>query len=123
MAAIPDRRNDIGLNAGGEQRLQRLLGLAVRARSAILGVERVRIAAKKDQLLIAIVANDASRHSRDKVVPLLQARRVAILEGPSSATLGEAVGKEAMAVIGIADPSMAKGIRALFAAEAEAETE
>ena len=42
----------------------------------------------------AVVASDASRNSLDKVVPLLNARRVRFVEVPSAAELGAAVGRE-----------------------------
>src|SRR5690348_6354397 len=54
----------------------RLIGLGVRARTVVVGVEQVRMAAKKGNLLFAVVARDASANSREKVVPLLRARRV-----------------------------------------------
>ncbi len=97
-----------------ERKLLGLIGLGVRGRGATVGVDRVRDAAKKGELVLAIVAPDASRHSRDKVLPLLQARRIRVIEGPSAATLGHAVGREATAVVGVTDPALAAGIRALF---------
>jgi len=54
----------------------RLLGLGVRGRGAVVGVERVREAAAKGSLVLAVVAPDASRHSLEKVLPLLAAKRV-----------------------------------------------
>lgn len=94
-------------------RLLRLVGLGVRGRGAIIGVEQVREGAKKDKVAFAIVATDASRHSLDKIVPLLKARRVRFVEVPSAAELGGAVGRETTAVVGIVDRQLAKGIREL----------
>jgi len=94
-------------------RLLRLVGLGVRGRGAIVGVEQVREGAKKNKVAFAIVAMDASRHSLDKVVPLLNARRVRFVEVPSAAELGGAVGRESTAVVGIVDRQLAKGIRQL----------
>jgi ribosomal protein L7Ae-like RNA K-turn-binding protein len=96
-----------------ERRLLGLLGLGVRGRLAVVGVERVREAAKRGKLAFAVVAPDASRHSRDKVVPLLRARQVRFVEGPSAAELGAAVGKESTAVVGIVDRQLARGVRGL----------
>ena len=62
------------MDASTERRLLGLLGLGVRGRGAIVGVDRVREAARKGLLEVAVVAPDASRHSLDKVVPLLEAR-------------------------------------------------
>jgi ribosomal protein L7Ae-like RNA K-turn-binding protein len=94
-------------------RLLRLVGLGVRGRGAIIGVEQVREGAKKNKVAYAVVAMDASRHSLDKVIPLLNARRVRFVEVPSAAELGGAVGRETTAVVGIVDRQLAKGIREL----------
>src|SRR5580704_7916035 len=83
-----------------------LAGLGVRGRLAVIGVERVREAAAKGTLKLAIVARDASQNSLDKVVPLLTAKRVMILDGISAASLGAAVGRDATAVIGIVDAQL-----------------
>ena len=91
-----------------------LIGLGLRARSAVVGVERVREAARRGRLALAVVAPDASRHSRDKVLPLLAARGVRVVEGPGTIALGAATGREATAAVGILDPALARGVRALL---------
>jgi ribosomal protein L7Ae-like RNA K-turn-binding protein len=93
------------------QRIMRLIGLGVRGRGAVVGVEQVREAAKRNKVAIAIVATDASTNSLDKIVPLLNARRVRFVEVPSAAELGAAVGREQTVVVGIVDRQLAKGIR------------
>jgi ribosomal protein L7Ae-like RNA K-turn-binding protein len=103
----------VTLSASDRGRLLRLVGLGVRGRGAIVGVEQVREGAKKNKVAFAVVAMDASRHSLDKIVPLLNARRVRFVEVPSAAELGGAVGRETTAVVGIVDRQLAKGIRAL----------
>lgn len=101
------------MDAASERRLLSLVGLGVRARTAVVGVEQVRTAARRGLLRLAVVAPDASRHSLDKVLPLLRALRVQVVEGPAAAVLGAAVGREAAAAIGIVDRDLAKGIRAI----------
>ena len=91
----------------------RLIGLGVRARNAVVGVEQVREAARKGRLQFAILAPDASMNSRDKIVPLLRARRIKFVEGPSAAELGAAVGREQTAAVGIIDRQLARGISEL----------
>jgi ribosomal protein L7Ae-like RNA K-turn-binding protein len=103
----------VSLSAQDRGRLLRLVGLGVRGRGAVIGVEQVREGAKKNKVAFAIVAMDASRHSLDKVIPLLNARRVRFVEVPSAAELGGAVGRETTAVVGIVDRQLAKGIREL----------
>lgn len=95
-------------------RLLRLVGLGVRSRGAIVGVEQVRDAAKKGTLALALVAEDASGNSLDKVVPLLEAKRVRIARVASARELGEAVGRQQTAAVGIVDVQLARGIRALL---------
>lgn len=97
-----------------------LIGLGARGRLVVVGVERVREAVKRGKVQLAVVAPDASKHSRDKIVPLLEARQVMIVEGPSAAELGAAVGKETTAVVGVVDRDLARGIRAALKADAAA---
>ena len=91
----------------------RLLGLGVRGRGAIVGVTQVRENVKKNKVAFAVVAADASTNSLDKVVPLLNARRVRFIEVPSAAALGAAVGRDSTAVVGIVDRQLAAGVRKL----------
>jgi ribosomal protein L7Ae-like RNA K-turn-binding protein len=92
-------------------RVLRLLGLGVRGRGAVVGVSQVREAVKRDRILFAVVARDASSNSLEKVVPLLKARRVSFIGVPSASELGLAVGREQTAVVGITDRQLAAGIR------------
>ena len=101
------------MDAVQQRKLLGLIGLGVRGRGAIIGVERVRDAAKRGKLHLAIAAPDASSNSLDKVLPLLRARGITVLAGPPAAELGSAAGRETTAVIGIVDKGLAKGIRAL----------
>src|SRR3954467_11878339 len=105
------RRPDV--NAQVRQRLLRLLGLGLRSRGAVVGVQQVREAAKRNKIIFAVVASDASTNSLDKVVPLLNARRVRFVEVPSAAELGAAVGRDTTAVVGIVDRQLAAGVRKL----------
>lgn len=100
------------------QRVLRLVGLGARARNVVVGVEQVREAAKSNKLKFALVAPDASENSRDKVVPLLNARRVRFVEGPTAAQLGAAVGRDQTVAVGITDHNLAKGIREVVEASA-----
>ena len=99
------------MDAAQQKKVLGLAGLGVRGRLAVIGVERVREAAQKGKLKLAIVARDASKNSLDKIVPLLEAKQVRIIDGIGAADLGAAVGRDATAVIGIVDAQLAKGIR------------
>ena len=105
------------------KKLLGLVGLGYRGRLVVVGVDQVRQAAQSHKLAYAIVAPDASRHSLDKVVPLLNAKRVRFVEGPSAMELGRAVGKDTTAVVGIVDRQLARGMRELVEAGTEAERE
>lgn len=99
-----------------ERRLLGLVGLGVRGRLAVVGVQMTRQAALGGKLRFAVVAPDASHNSLDKIVPLLEARRVRFVQGPSATVLGQAVGRESTAVVGIVDAQLARGIRELLEA-------
>lgn len=88
-----------------------LVGLGVRGRLVVVGVEQVREAARKGGLRLALVAMDVSRHSLDKVLPVLRATKVQIVEWPSAAELGAASGRDSTAAVGIVDQALARGIR------------
>lgn len=104
-------------------RIFRLLGLGVRSRGVVIGVKQVREAARRNTLQYAVVARDASVNSQDKIVPLLNARRVNFIEVPSTAALGAAVGRDQTAVVGIIDPQLAAGVRTLVSANARGTAE
>jgi ribosomal protein L7Ae-like RNA K-turn-binding protein len=99
------------MNQVQRQRVMRLLGLGVRGRGVIVGVNQVRESAKANKVFYALVAADASENSREKIVPLLNARRVRFIEVPSAVELGAAVGRDKTAVVGIVDRQLAAGVR------------
>ena len=95
------------------RKLANLLGLGVRGRMVVIGVDQVRMAATKNKLVFALVAPDASKNSLDKVVPLLNARRVRYVEALGAGELGAAVGRQSTAAVGVVDGKLARGIREL----------
>jgi ribosomal protein L7Ae-like RNA K-turn-binding protein len=101
------------MNAAQRQKIMRLLGLGVRGRGAVVGVNQVRESARSNKVFLAVVATDASENSLEKIVPLLNARRVRFIEVPSAVELGTAVGRDQTAVVGVVDRQLAAGIRAI----------
>lgn len=97
-----------------------LLGLGVRGRLVVVGAERVRVEALKGAVHLAVVAADVSRHSLDKVLPVLRARRIEVIEWPHAVELGDAVGRDTTAAVGIVDQALARGIRGAVAGAAPA---
>jgi ribosomal protein L7Ae-like RNA K-turn-binding protein len=103
------------MDAQLQRRFLGLLGLGVRGRRAVVGVQQVRDAAFRGKLRFAVVAPDASANSLDKVVPLLRARGIQYVEGPSAAELGAAVGRDTTATVGVVDSDLARGLREILA--------
>ena len=101
------------MEEGVAHRVLGLIGLGVRGGGAVVGVELVREAAKKGKLALAVIAPDASRHSLAKVKPLLEAKRIRIIEAPGAHPLGAAVGRESTAAVGVVDRNLARGILAI----------
>ncbi len=103
----------VTLDEAQAKRVLGLLGLGVRGRLALVGVDRVREAVKKGAVRVAVVAADASPNSRQKVDGLLVGRGVPTLEIASAALLGQVAGKESTAVIAVVDDKLAAGILAI----------
>jgi len=76
----------------------------------VVGVDQVRRAALKGKVKLAVVAPDAARNSLDKVLPLLAARHVRVIEAPSARELGAAVGRASTAAVGVLDAQLARGM-------------
>lgn len=106
----PNPKPEVGLPV---DRILRLVGLGVRSRGVVVGVERVREAAKGGKLMLAVVAVDASENSLDKLLPLLAARRINFIEVPSATELGATVGRDKTTAVGVVDRQLANGISAL----------
>lgn len=94
------------------KRVLGLLGLGVRGRLAVVGVDRVREAVRRGAVHVAVVAGDASQNSRQKIDGLLAGRAVPTLVVDSAADLGRIAGRETTAVIGVVDGKLAAGILA-----------
>ncbi|HUQ17995.1 MAG TPA: ribosomal L7Ae/L30e/S12e/Gadd45 family protein [Gemmatimonadaceae bacterium] len=94
-----------------------LVGLGIRGRLAVVGVQQVRDAARRGKLKLALVAGDASQNSLNKVTPLLTARGVTMIEGLTSADLAGVTGRDSVSAIGVLDAGLANGIRSAVAAD------
>jgi ribosomal protein L7Ae-like RNA K-turn-binding protein len=91
-----------------------LLGLAARAGAVAAGTERVREAARAGRLRLVVLAVDAAANARAKLLPLLRARGVEIVEAFDRAALGEAVGRPLLSAAGLTDASFAARVRLLL---------
>lgn len=99
------------MDAASRRKVLGLVGLGIRGRRAVVGVQQVRDAARRGKLKLALVAGDASQNSLNKVVPLLTARGVAMIEGFTSEELAGVSGRESVSVMGVLDAGLARGIR------------
>ena len=94
-----------------------LLGMATRAGAVVPGTERVREAARGGTLHLALLARDASENSRDKLLPLLQARGISHVLCYDRAALGAAVGRGPLSAVGVLDPAFANRLQNLLAGQ------
>lgn len=88
--------------------LARLLGLALRGRTAVIGREACKRAARRGALHLLLVARDAGR-SAARDCGATAATRV-LAAGLDKRALGELVGRGDVAAVGIIDPNLADGI-------------
>ena len=88
-----------------------LVGLGLRGRLAVVGVQQVRDAAKRGRLKIALVAGDASQNSLNKITGLLTGRSVTVIDAFTARELGAVTGRDAVAVVGVTDAGLAAGIK------------
>jgi ribosomal protein L7Ae-like RNA K-turn-binding protein len=95
----------------GKRKIMGLVGLGLRGRLAVVGVQQVRDSAKRGKLKVALVARDASQNSLDKITGLLAGREVPVIDAFSAAELGAVAGREAVAVVGVTDAGLAEGIK------------
>lgn len=93
----------------------RLLGLAARAGAILPGTERVREAARSGEARYVVVAADASDNTRDKLLPMLEARGVPHVLAYDRFSLGDAVGRGPLGAVAVADVSFAERLRELLA--------
>ena len=71
----------------------------------------MREAVRGGKVVMAIVAGDASDNTRKKLVPLLVAHGVEYVERYDRNTLGEAIGKGPVSVLGLTRAEFAAEIR------------
>ena len=90
-----------------------LLGLGLRAGSVVVGVEGVRTGLRAGKFALVVVAADASPRALEKVVRLAEGRGVPQVRGPRAADIGQRLGRPPVMVVGVRDPALARGIRAV----------
>jgi ribosomal protein L7Ae-like RNA K-turn-binding protein len=78
-----------------------LLGLAQRAGAVVKGTEATRLALRRGDARLVVLAEDGSRTQRDKVVPLAEARGVSYTTLGDQAALGAALGSGPLTAVAV----------------------
>jgi len=84
----------------------------MRAGRLVLGTKAVRDAARRGTLSGALIAADVTVNGQGRVLPLLAASGVRAAQCGTVRQLGQAVGRERLAIVGIADEAFADRIMA-----------
>lgn len=114
MAATPQPHSpSVGERSGGPAVLS-LLGLAGRAGGIVLGIDSVRTRVREGKVLRVILAADTAAGQRDKLLPLLEARRVPFHTMFTRDQMGAALGRESISAVGITDRNFARRLGELI---------
>jgi len=87
-----------------------LLGIAQRAGAVVKGTDATRRALRKGEARLVVLAEDGSETQLKKVLPLARNRGVPSKIVGDRAELGAAVGSGPLTVVGVTQPSFAKGL-------------
>lgn len=80
----------------------------------IPGTERVREGVRSGKVRLVVVAADLTGTGRDKLVPMVEGRRVPFVVRYDRVELGRAVGKSPLAAVGVTDRGFADRLSALL---------
>ena len=92
------------------ERLLGLLGLGMRARQLVVGVDAVRRALQADEVRCVVMAADAGPRAAEKVVRLARGRGIPLVPGPAAEMLGARLGRPAVMAVGVRDRALADGV-------------
>lgn len=93
-----------------------MLGLAARARALVHGTDMTRKAVREGEVRCVLLAADGSPAQAQKLIPLLQARKVPFHVCLSREALGSAIGRGPVSAVGITNESFAKRAAVLASA-------
>ncbi|MCG0277261.1 MAG: L7Ae/L30e/S12e/Gadd45 family ribosomal protein [Thermanaeromonas sp.] len=89
------------------QRVRELFGLALRARKLAWGARAVKAALSKGEVHFVWIARDASPRLKEDLLRACRRAGIEVAIGGTKEELGEALGKEPCAVIGLRDGGFA----------------
>ncbi len=88
-----------------------LIGLAARARKVCFGADSVEERTNKNKVKLLIVAEDASKRTKDKFKKLAEKQNIPIIIKGEIDILSKAIGKSNKAIIGIEDINLSNEIQ------------
>ena len=88
-----------------------LIGLSAKARKISFGADSVELGIKKNKVNLIIVAEEASKRTKEKFEKLSDKYNIPILIFGKIEELSKAIGKSNKAVIGIEDINLSKEIK------------
>lgn len=91
-----------------------LIGLSARARALVSGTSAVRSAVREGSVVRVVLARDGAEGQRQKLIPLLDARRVPYQVAFTREELGAASGRAPVSAIGISNPGLASRVGELL---------
>jgi ribosomal protein L7Ae-like RNA K-turn-binding protein len=97
------------------EEIRGLLGLARRAGRLSIGSRETRIALRRGEIRLVILAEDASPRDRERLVRVAEEEGVPARVVEGRASLGEAIGAGDVTVVGVQDPGMAEALEARLA--------
>jgi len=89
--------------AARDRSVLQLVGLARRAGFAVVGTQAVRDAARRGELSVVVVAEDATENARKRLRGLLEMSDLEVVTGGTRSGLGRALGRPEVVVVGIRD--------------------
>ncbi len=93
-----------------------LLGLGLKAGSVVVGTAGVRAGLQRGDIVMVVLASDASDRTADKVARLARGTGIPVLVGPTARELGERMGRDQVQAVGVRDARLAAGLRAGWSA-------
>ena len=105
--------------SGQDRDLLQLVGLARRAGFAVVGTQAVRDAARRGELSVVVVAEDATENARRRIRGMMERSELQVVAGGTRSSLGQAVGRSEVVVVGIRD----RGLGSRIVAEVRTTTE
>jgi ribosomal protein L7Ae-like RNA K-turn-binding protein len=93
-----------------------LLGLSARAGALVIGINAARAAVREGGIRRVILAADAAEGQRNKLVPLLDARRIPYDIAFTREELGAAAGRAPASAVGLTNAQLAQRLGEVMAA-------